>query len=92
MRESQATSTGTTDRGGGALLSVNAAAAELSVNKFTIYKWIARGRLPSVKLGRAVRVRRRDLEALIDANLRPAHEALAFAGVAPDADDDGSDG
>jgi excisionase family DNA binding protein len=74
----------------GALLSVDAAAAELSVNPFTLRRWIARGRLPSVRLGRCVRVKRADLERLIEANTRDAHPDLAMDGVEPDDDETGT--
>lgn len=68
----------------GALLSVDAAAAELAVHPGSLRRWCASGRCPFVKLGRAVRIRRRDLDALIAASLHPAHPDLALPGVAPD--------
>ena len=38
----------------------------------TLYKWAYAGRIPSVKIGRLLRVRRSDLEHLITAGERPA--------------------
>ena len=74
---------------GCSLLSIDAAAAELAVHPGSLRRWIAQGRCPCVRLGRAVRLRRADLDRLIAANLRPAHPDLALPGVEPD--DDGGD-
>ena len=47
------------------LLTVFEAARLLKVRPHTIYRWIARGRLPAVKYSRrVVRVRRSDLEGM----------------------------
>lgn len=48
------------------LLSVRQIAEHLSVAQITVRRWIDAGKLPSVRLGRAVRVRRTDLEAFIE--------------------------
>ncbi len=45
------------------LLRVNEVARLLGVSRSTAYAIVATGELPSVRLGRAVRVRRTDLEA-----------------------------
>jgi excisionase family DNA binding protein len=49
------------------LLSVTRAAELLGVSRSTLYQLVAAGRVPVVRLGRAVRVPRRDLERLADA-------------------------
>jgi excisionase family DNA binding protein len=77
---------------GGALLTIEAAAAELCVHPGSLRRWCACGRCPFVKLGRAVRIRKIDLERLIAASLHPAHPDLALPGVAPDDDNDGDGG
>jgi excisionase family DNA binding protein len=48
------------------LLTVPQVASELQVTAQTIRNWIAHGTLPAVRIGRAFRVRRADVEALID--------------------------
>lgn len=37
----------------------------LKVTRLTVYRWIKEGELKAVKAGRAVRVRREDLEAFL---------------------------
>ena len=37
----------------------------LKVKKRTIYEWAAEGHLPSIRIGRTVRFRRADIEALL---------------------------
>lgn len=59
------------------LLTVEEAAALLRVRPSTVRSWLKpsqgrRQRLPYVKMGRCVRIRRRDAEALIESNLVPA--------------------
>ncbi len=54
------------------LLDVREAAALLAVKPSTIYQWSYERRIPVVKLmGRALRFRLSDLEALISRSLRP---------------------
>jgi excisionase family DNA binding protein len=49
-------------------LTANEIAAQLKLNKQTVYNWIDRGELPAVRVGsRRVRVRRADLERFLDA-------------------------
>jgi excisionase family DNA binding protein len=60
--------------GQGRLLTCAAAAHELGLKEATIRAWIARRKLPSVKLGRAVRVPADAVEELIRANTIPARE------------------
>jgi excisionase family DNA binding protein len=48
------------------LLTAKEAAALLGLSENTIRQWIWQRRLPVVRLGRAVRLKRQDLEQLID--------------------------
>jgi excisionase family DNA binding protein len=50
------------------LLTAREAAAFLCMSENTIRQWIWQRRLPVVRLGRAVRLRRADLEQLIERN------------------------
>lgn len=54
------------------LLTYPEAAAALRVHYKTLRKWVATGRLPIVRLGRRVYVRRTVLAALIDAQSEAA--------------------
>jgi excisionase family DNA binding protein len=47
------------------LLTVKEFADALSVTPAAIRKWLSQGRLQRVKLGRSVRLRRRDLNRLV---------------------------
>lgn len=49
----------------GTLLRVTEVAERLALSPFTVRNWIAAGRLPVVRLGRAVRIRAEDVEALV---------------------------
>jgi excisionase family DNA binding protein len=53
------------------LLTIVEAADRLALRPGTIRKLIYQRRLPSVKLGRSVRLREEDLEALIRLGLHP---------------------
>lgn len=52
------------------LVTIAEAAALLSVAPMTLRKWYAEGRLPVVKLGRAVRVRLADIEKIVQMGLK----------------------
>lgn len=47
------------------LLTVKNAAQLLQCSEAAVRKWIYRGRLPHVKVGRLTRLRRQDVEALV---------------------------
>jgi len=47
------------------LLTVPEIAAELKLNQQTIRNWIDQGKLPALRMGRRVRVRREDFDALL---------------------------
>ena len=51
------------------LLSAEAVGELLSVSVRTVRRMIASGEIPIVRIGRAVRIRRVDIEALIGRNL-----------------------
>jgi excisionase family DNA binding protein len=55
-----------------ALLKAKEAARFLNVSENTIRMWIWQRRLPVVRLGRAVRIYRRDLEDIIERNREDA--------------------
>jgi excisionase family DNA binding protein len=48
------------------LLTVRPVAAEFQVTAQTIRNWIDHGTLPAVRVGRAFRVKRQDVEALLE--------------------------
>jgi excisionase family DNA binding protein len=67
-------------------LTVAEVAALLKLNEQTIRNWIDAGTLPAVRIGRRVRVLRRDLDELLDRGRPPrpapdqASDATAFWG------------
>jgi excisionase family DNA binding protein len=50
------------------LLTVAEIAAELKMNQQTIRNWIDSGFLPAIRIGRRVRVKRSDFDALLEAS------------------------
>ncbi len=52
----------------GELLTVAEIAAELKMNQQTIRNWIDSGFLPAIRIGRRVRVKRSDFDALLGAS------------------------
>ncbi len=63
--------------GTGALLTLPEAASLLRLKVSTLRAWVLRRRVPYVKVGRLVRIRRADVEALIAASLVPARPTAA---------------
>jgi excisionase family DNA binding protein len=53
------------------LLTVKEAAQRLACTEAAIRKWLYQRRLPAVKVGRLVRLRETDLEAVIAKGVRP---------------------
>ena len=51
-------------------ISVRECAEYLSLHLQTVYSYIAQGKIPAVRVGRAVRVDLRRLEAQLDAQVR----------------------
>jgi len=58
----------------GKLLSTAEVAERLAVKQCTIRKMLYQRRIPKVKIGRCVRVREEDVEALVRIGLEPARE------------------
>jgi excisionase family DNA binding protein len=56
------------------LLMIAEAAALLRLKPSTLRAWILRRKLPYCKIGRLVRIRRCDVDALLAASLVPASE------------------
>jgi excisionase family DNA binding protein len=52
------------------LVTVREAARLLALGRSTVYELIAAGRLPTIHIGRSVRIRVEDLRALIDRDPR----------------------
>ena len=50
------------------LLTVNDVASILKLNPQTVRNWIDQGQLPAVHVGRRVRIRRADFDALIESS------------------------
>ncbi len=59
------------------LLTVPEAGRFLRIQESTVRAWILQRRIPFVKLGRLVRIKKADCVALIDASLVPAKEEAA---------------
>lgn len=55
------------------LLTLSEVADKLSLKVSTLRAWVLRRRIPYVKLGRLIRIRRADVEALIADATVPAH-------------------
>jgi excisionase family DNA binding protein len=54
------------------LLTVKEAASILTCSEAAVRKWLYQRRLPSVKIGRLIRLRAADIEALIEGGARKA--------------------
>ena len=59
------------------LFSVRESAKFLGCSEAFLRKWLHRGRLPHVKVGRLTRVRRSDLEAWLRVGLQPGLNGAA---------------
>lgn len=59
------------------LLSVVEAAEALHLSPWTIRMWLVRGKIGSVKLGRAVRIPQAEILRLVSEGSRPARVASA---------------
>ncbi len=53
------------------LVSVHEAAQRLAISTATVRRWVAQQRIPSVRLGRVVRIRESDIVALIRWGYKP---------------------
>lgn len=56
-------------------LTVNETAAALGLHPMSIRKMIARGIIPAIRLGRAIRIDKRRLDELVEGDLRAAPTA-----------------
>jgi excisionase family DNA binding protein len=67
------------------LFTVAEIAADLKMNQQTIRNWIDSGYLPAIRIGRRVRVKRSDFEALLDASYtgKPETTAGVWGGDVP---------
>ena len=65
-----------TDASGDELMTVAEIAAVLKLNQQTIRNWIDQGRLPAIRIGRRVRIRRSDFEELLTTAATPAPAAV----------------
>ncbi len=62
-------------RGGVQLLSIPQLCQELGMGKSWIYRRLRSGEIPSVRLGRSIKVRRDELEQYLDRHHYPAPQA-----------------
>ena len=53
-------------------LTVQETADALRISIRTVYRWLAAGRLPAVRVGNVTRIRRVDLDAFVHAHLSEA--------------------
>lgn len=53
------------------LLTPKDIAAQFGVAPATVYRWIKAGQVPSVRVGRTVRVKRTDLDRILNPDLEP---------------------
>jgi excisionase family DNA binding protein len=53
-------------------IAVDALAVRLGVSPWTVRTWLRQGRVPFFKIGRRVLIKAEDVEALLDANYKPA--------------------
>lgn len=65
------------------LLNVGEAASLLGLKVATLYTWASERRIPTVKIGRALRIRKSVIEDLIANCERPALDAVRVGGRAP---------
>jgi excisionase family DNA binding protein len=63
------------DASGDELMTVAEIAAVLKLNQQTIRNWIDQGRLPAIRIGRRVRIKRSDFEELLTTAAAPAPAA-----------------
>jgi excisionase family DNA binding protein len=68
-------------------LTVAEVAEMLKLNQQTVRNWIDQGSLPAVRVGRRVRIKRSDLERVLDEGYSPGGAASAQQPAGPSADD-----
>src|SRR5215207_525459 len=62
-------------RGGMQLLSIPQLCQELGMGKSWIYRRLRSGEIPSIRLGRSIKVRRDELEQYLESHHYPAYQA-----------------
>ena len=72
MSSTNPTGTPRPSSSGDELMTVAEIAAVLRLNQQTIRNWIDQGRLPAVRIGRRVRIKRSDFEQLLTTAAGPA--------------------
>jgi excisionase family DNA binding protein len=77
---------GSTDLGPDTFLTVADVAELLKLNQQTVRNWIDQGSLPAFRVGRRVRIRRADLDRVLEESYT-ARAAVAGEGVVPSAED-----
>ena len=67
------------------LLTVAEIAATLKLNRQTIRNWVDTGFMPAIRIGRRVRIKRSDFDALLEASYtrKPATSAGVWDGEVP---------
>jgi excisionase family DNA binding protein len=68
-------------------LTVAEVAEWLKLNQQTVRNWIDQGALPAVRVGRRVRIKRSDLDQILDAGYRPSAGPGPSRPIGPSADD-----
>ncbi|HWD65292.1 MAG TPA: helix-turn-helix domain-containing protein [Solirubrobacteraceae bacterium] len=72
-------------------MTVAEVADQFKVNQQTVRNWIDQGRLPAVRVGRRVRIRRSDFDRILDgserSNASPPSSARAGSSSGPSAQD-----
>lgn len=69
---------------GDELLTVDDVAALFKVSRMTIWRWCNSGRLPAFKIGREWRIHRRELDALVQQQMKAANSNGHTGEGAPD--------
>lgn len=68
-------------------LTVAEVAELLKVNQQTVRNWIDHGRLPAVRVGRRVRIKRSDLDRILEAGYQGGNSPSAGRPAGPSAED-----
>ena len=68
-------------------LTVAEVADWLKLNQQTVRNWIDQGKLPAVRVGRRVRIKRTDLDQILDSGYRGGGGGVAARATGPNAED-----
>jgi excisionase family DNA binding protein len=72
------------ERGAYGLLTVREAATRLGVSEAAIRRWVTTGRLRGVRVGRALRIDNRDLDAIVTRGALDASADRADSAIVPE--------